>query len=86
MSSPIRPAKDLDALLMYAPPWAREKPSAVPVSATDEPPIERPPQSHDVDAVGPTFSGDLAVLDLRRRLSLDPEIVQSPSKAIGRGP
>jgi hypothetical protein len=31
MSSPIQPAKDKDrdSLLMYAPPWAREKPPVV---------------------------------------------------------
>ena len=71
MSSPILPAKDLDAQLMYAPPSAREKPPVVPVAA-DEPPIEQPPQSHSIDALGPTFSEDLAVPELRRRLSLNP--------------
>jgi hypothetical protein len=70
MSSPIRHAKDLDALLMYAPPWAREKLPVLPVAANERP-IEQPPQSNGVDAMGPTFSEDLAVPDLRRRLSLN---------------
>ena len=82
MSSPIQPAKDKDrdSLLMYAPPWVREKP---PVVAAHEPPIEQPPQGHVVDAAGPTFSGDLAVEDLRRRRSLTPEIVPEPKSLKG---
>jgi hypothetical protein len=82
MSSPIQPAKDKDrdSLLMYAPPWVREKP---PVVAAHEPPIEQPPQGHVVDAAGPTISGDLAVEDLRRRRSLTPEIVPEPKSLKG---
>jgi hypothetical protein len=76
MSSPIRPTKDLDALLMVAL-RAREKPPVVPVAA-DEVRIEQPPQRLGVDAAGPTFSGDLAVPYLRRRASLAPELVLEP--------
>ena len=71
MSSPIRPAKDLDALLMYAPSWAREKLPVVSVAA-DERPIEQPPQSHGVDAMGPTFSEDLAPSWAREKLPVVP--------------
>ena len=85
MSSPIQTAKDKDrdSLLMYAPSWARKKP---PVVAAHEPPIEQPPRSHVVDAAGPTFSGDLAVEDLRRRRSLTPEIVPEPKFLKGDRP
>ncbi len=72
MSSPIRPAKDLDTLLVLALP-AREKPPVVPVAA-DEFRIERPPQSLGVDDAGPMFSGDLAAY-LRHRSSLAPEFL-----------
>jgi hypothetical protein len=71
MSSPILSAKYIDAQLMYDPPSAREKPPVVPVGA-DEAPIEQPPQSHGVDALGPTFSENLAVPELRCRPSLNP--------------
>jgi hypothetical protein len=85
MSSPIQTAKDKDrdSLLMYAPSWAREKP---PVVAAHEPPIGQPPRSHVVDAAGQTFSGDLAVEDLRRRRSLTPEIVPEPKFLKGDRP
>jgi len=75
MSSPMRPAKDLDPLLIYAPPWSREKPpSAVPAAAADESPIERPPQSNAYAVPWVRRScGDLAVQGLRRWPSLDPE-------------
>src|SRR5580658_9988888 len=71
MSSPIRPAKDLEALLMYAPPWAREKLPVVSVAA-DERPVEQPPQSHGVHAMGPTFSEDLAPPWAREKLPVVP--------------
>jgi hypothetical protein len=82
MSSPTQPAKDKDrdSLLMYAPPWAREKP---PVAAAHDPPIGQPPQGHVDDATGPTFGDDLAVEDLRRRYSLTPEIVPEPKPLKG---
>ena len=85
MSSPIQPAKDKDrdSLLMYAPSWAREKP---PVVAAHDPPIGQPPRSHVVDAAGRTFSGDLAVEDLRGRRSLTPEIVPEPKCLKGDRP
>ena len=85
MSSRIQTAKDKDrdSLLMYAPSWAREKP---PVVAAHEPPIGQPPRSHVVDAAGPTFSGGLAVEDLRRRRSLTPEIVPEPKFLKGDRP
>ena len=85
MSSPIQTAKDKDrdSLLMYAPSWAREKRSVV---AAHESTIKQPAQGRTIDAAGPTFGGDLAVEDLRRRRSLTPEIVPEPKFLKGDRP
>jgi hypothetical protein len=86
-SRAFRP-KDVDAALMYAPPWARQaepdsepepEPEPEPYADSDEA-AEMPPPEDDADETGetPTFLGDRAMLDLRRRLSLDPEVVPPP--------
>jgi Sel1 repeat len=75
LSSPIQPAKDLDAPLPSVL-RAHEKPPVVPVAA-DEFRIEWPPQSLGLDAAGPMFSGEL-VAYLRHRSSLAPELVLEP--------
>src|SRR5215467_2821743 len=90
MSSPIRPAKDrdvplkdLDALLKYAPPRARENPAVV---AADEPSVKQSPQSRgdDDDTVAAPSSGDLKVQkDLPHRRSLDPDLVPQPKPIKG---
>jgi hypothetical protein len=87
MSSPIRPAKDrdllkdLDALLIYAPPAARENP---PVVAAYEPSIKQPPQSRGDDAVAAPSSGDVTVQkDLPRRHSPEPDLVPEPKPPKG---
>ena len=69
-----------DYTFMYAPSWARRKP---PMVAAHETSIEQPPQGHVVDAARSTFSGDLAVEDLRRRHSLTPEIIPEPKSLKG---
>jgi hypothetical protein len=88
MSSPIRPAKDrdvllkdLDALLKYAPPRARENPAVV---AADEPSVKQSPQSRGDDTVAAPSSGDLTVQkDLPHRRSLDPDLVPQPKPVKG---
>lgn len=83
MSSPVHHPEDLDAALMYAPPWAR---SGAPASATAAvAPVESPPMGPTVENEEPTFIGDRAMLRLRRRLSLDPEIVPEPPSTIHLG-
>jgi hypothetical protein len=81
MSSPIHHPKDLDPALMYAPPWARgeTQPASSPRSA---PPIEWPPQRRRLDD-GRTFSGDRAVLEVKRQLALDPDMVPEPPSLEG---
>ena len=86
MSSPIQTAKDKDRdpLLMYAPSWAREMRSVVPAHEST---IEQPAQGRTIDAAGPTFGGNLAGEDLRRRRrSLAPEIVPEPKFLKGDRP
>ena len=86
MSSPVHHPEDLDAALMYAPPWARKAraPAAAPATAAD-PPFESPPTSPGVEYDEPPFIGDRAMLALRRRHSLDPEIVPPPPIPIDNG-
>jgi hypothetical protein len=85
-SRAFRP-KDLDAALMYAPPWARDsEPEPEPESITepddnadagDMVELRREEEDAEPDDM-PHFLGDRAMVDLRRRLSLDPEIVPPP--------
>ncbi len=76
MSSPIHQPKDLDPALMYAPPWARDQ--AQPASSQrSAPPIEWPPQRRRLDD-SRIFSGDRAVLEVKRQLALDPDTIPEP--------
>jgi len=84
MSSPVHQPKDLDAALMYAPPWARKARMSAPTSAADAP-VESPPTGPAVANAEPAFAGDRAMLALRRRFSLDPEIVPEPPMPIDSG-
>jgi hypothetical protein len=87
MSSPVHHPKDLDAALRYAPPWARET-AAPALAAEADPPAEHPPvedplaPAADGGEEEPTFVGDQAALALRRRLSLDPQIVPEPPASL----
>jgi hypothetical protein len=84
MSSPVHNPKDLDDALMYAPPWARK--TTMPASASvDDGSVESPPTRPSVENSGSPFVGDRAMLALRRRLSLDPEIVPEPPIPVSNG-
>jgi hypothetical protein len=90
MSSRAFRPKDVDAALMYAPRWAREaepEPEPEPEeelnaayddTADAEDMAEMPPEEDGETDETPSFLGDRAMLDLQRRLSLDPEIVPPP--------
>lgn len=80
--SPVRPPHDLDAALIYDPPWARRARTR---ANTKTPPVESPPTSPELEDVEPTFVGDRAMLALQRQLSLNPDIVPEPPP-IHRGP
>jgi hypothetical protein len=74
MSSPIHHAKDLDAALMYAPPWVRKQtePMRRPAAPTVGRALRRR-VSHDQP-----FSGDLAMAKLQHQLALDPDKIPEP--------
>jgi hypothetical protein len=77
MSSPIHHAEDLDEVLHYAPPWAREQGRREPLRPAAQ--LVRSPQSlRRLDLGGQAFSGDLAMAKLQRQLALDPDAVPEP--------
>ena len=78
MSSPIHHAEDVDAELVYAPPWAREggrrernqlRPAAALIEAPAEPMWRRGERP---------FSGDLAMAKLQRQMALSPDAIPEP--------
>jgi hypothetical protein len=77
MSSPIHHAKDLDAALMYAPPWAREQ-------GTPEPFRPSAALSGGRQRLKPAalsaheYSGDRDMARLQRQLTLSPDRVPAP--------
>src|ERR1700728_2467472 len=84
MRSPGHPPKDLDAALMYAPPWAR-RPRAPSPLALSTAPDEEPAEDGEDEHLEPSFVGDRAMMELRRRLSLDPDWVPEPPMAVHDG-
>lgn len=78
MSSPIHLAKDLDAALVYAPSWARDR--AVAPSGRSLPlPTGEPPRIRRDNEGQREFTGDRAtMLALQRQLALNSDIVPVP--------
>ena len=77
MSSPIHHAEDLDEVLHYAPPWAREQGRREPLRPSAQ--LVRSPQSlRRLDLGDQAFSGDRAMAKLQRQLALDPDAVPEP--------
>jgi hypothetical protein len=82
MSSPIDVSEDVDPALRYAPRWIRER-TAAERSLT---PIKAPHARARKVArirIRPEFSGDRAMLDLQRRLALNPDLIPEPSSEDG---
>jgi hypothetical protein len=77
MSSPIHHARDLDAALVYAPPWARGAERAAPKKPVVAA-VERPPWNWLTDDADDAFGGDRAMADLQRQLALNPDKVPEP--------
>jgi hypothetical protein len=77
MSSPIHHAKDLDAALMYAPPWARDRERAMPMKPIATA-VERPQWGWLPEKRGDVFSGDRAMVELQRQLTLHPDRLPEP--------
>ena len=77
MSSPIHHAKDLDAALMYAPPWAREQGTRKPFRPSQA--LARGQQRRRPIALSTyEYSGDRDMMRLQRQLALDPERTPEP--------
>jgi hypothetical protein len=74
MSSPIRPTKDVDPSLMYAPRRLRDQSGTPP----------EPQSARRRFGLGSDFKGQ-AIVDTRRRPTLEPEWLPDPPKAGGRG-
>ncbi|HUD88032.1 MAG TPA: hypothetical protein VMR17_16430, partial [Xanthobacteraceae bacterium] len=90
MSSPIHHAEDLDAALMYAPPWARERArdgaheqaGPEPIAPLAEPPIEALPRRWRIGGTAPAYSGDREVARLQRQLALYPDAIPEPASDV----
>jgi hypothetical protein len=72
VSSSIRHDSNVDPVLRYAPPRAREQGRAPPAAALSE----RSPSLPRTDVA--EFSGDRAIVEMRQRLSLEPEWIPEP--------
>lgn len=87
MSSPVHLPKDLDAALIYAPPWIRRSRHAAPARpARPATLMDETPKIIAAEDSGPTFIGDLAMLELGRQLARDPERVPEPPLPLDDAP
>ena len=77
MSSPIHHAKDLDAALMYAPPWAREQGTREPLRPATALSRERQ-RRRPIALSAYQYSGDRDMARLQRQLALDPDRIPEP--------
>jgi hypothetical protein len=80
MSSPTGISKDVDPALRYAPRWIRDRTTAERSLTPSNAPHAR---ARKVARIRPEFSGDRAMLDLQRRLALNPDLIPEPSSENG---
>jgi hypothetical protein len=73
VSSPIRHDDNVDPVLRYAPPRAREQGRAAPEAAASS---ARPPSLPRTDVA--EFGGDRAIVEMRQRLALEPDWIPEP--------
>ena len=76
MSSPIQDAKNLDPILKHAPQYVRDQMPKMPPAT----PIEWPIKSQREENSS-AFSGDREVLEVQRRLALDPSWIPEPPRS-----
>jgi hypothetical protein len=79
MSSPIHLDEDRDTVLVDAPTWARERISSITDPALESRTAILVTAETDSRRLMPKFSGDRAMLELQRRLALDPDLIPEPS-------
>ncbi len=77
MSSPINHDENVDASLQYAPPWARRL-SAGRTEVVTEGPQGLPVQRQSSGQEPSNFSGDRAIQELYRQLTLNPDKIPEP--------
>jgi hypothetical protein len=65
---------DFNDRLKYAPPWARQAAARAPAEPSDDHPVDLDQHRRRVKA----FHGDVALRELRERLSLDPDNIPTP--------
>ena len=82
MSSPVHHAYDLDPALRYAPRRVRQQGQPTPEESSP-PPVDWPWRREDGN--GPDFSGDRQIVEMRRRLALEPEWVPEPPQSSVEG-
>lgn len=82
MSSPIDVSEGVDPALRYAPRWIRERTTAERSLAPINTPHARGRKVARI-RIRPEFSGDRAMLDLQRRLALNPDLIPEPSSEDG---
>lgn len=81
MSSPIHLDEDTDPTLIYAP-WARERdPSVAEAALRSRAGTRAAPAMSSGKLKKPKFSGDRAMLELKRQLALDPDLIPEPPSA-----
>src|SRR5437016_1244569 len=99
MSAPVKHGDKSEEALLYAPPWARERAREgrdPPLTDARLPTAGRlPPAGRLADtriewspepSKPPAFEGDVAVIELRHRLSVDPRRIPEPPLRMQRGP
>lgn len=83
MSSQIHHAEDLEAALVYAPPWAREQASLLD-GGPRVVPAGGQPRTLNIGSARRAFTGDRAMLELQRQRALNPDKVPDPSQENAR--
>jgi hypothetical protein len=81
MSSPIQDDGDLDPILRYAPPRVRER--GQPRPEPSAPAVDRPARRQSADS--PEIYRDRGMVEMRHRLTLDPEWIPEPPRDTARG-
>jgi hypothetical protein len=82
MSSPVHHAHDLDPALRYAPPRARQQGQPTPKESSP-PPVDWPWRREGAN--DPDFSGDRQIVEMQRRLALEPEWLPEPPQSSVEG-
>jgi hypothetical protein len=78
MSSPILLDEDIDAALIYAPSWTRDRIPSIAESSLQSQGASAATTKMSPKKLKPQFSGDRAMLVLQRQLAIDPDLIPEP--------